>query len=223
MKHYRNALAALFGLFAVFAGPALWAADIYGGSTKDAPGPDLTRALNWTGFYVGGSVGYAMANTALDIGGFAELDGIGSEGFQGCGIVGARRQFGVMVVGLEGRGCVSKIETDLSIGGTSVAGYEEDYSYAGYVTIGTHAFGGLASLAGGLKNAHVEGTGLLLNGWDDDFTGFSGGLIYEIKLSQNINLGLEALYDAYEEQSYGGLKVDPSQLNVGVRLTTQLN
>jgi hypothetical protein len=215
----KTALAALGLIAALAAGPAS-AADIYGNSLKDEP-IHVARAENWGGFFAGGTLGYTFAKTDLDIGGFAQLEGLGSEGFNGCGLVGVRRQFGAVVAGIEGRGCVSAIETDLSIGGVSVAGYEADWSAAGYATLGVNALGGLASVVGGYKVAHVDGKGLLLSGWDDQFEGFSGGLMWETKLRPNVNLGLEAIYDAYEEKNYGGLTVDPSALNVAVRLTTQ--
>jgi hypothetical protein len=216
----RNKLLAALGLAAVLlAGPA-GAADL--GSYKDAPGGDRREtALSWTGFFVGGSAGYSIYNTAMNLGGF-EIDGIGSEGFNGCGIVGARRQLGSVVGGIEGRGCISNISTDLSIGGVSIAGFDQDYSAAAYLTAGVNVFGGLGSLVGGYKIAHVNGSGLL-GGLDEQFQGFSGGLMWETKITPNMNLGLEALYDKYDEKTIGGVAVDPSGLNVAFRLTIQTN
>jgi outer membrane immunogenic protein len=198
----------------------VFAADVFERAASMKDGFPEPRAIDWTGFFVGGAVGYTMANTEASYGGFATLDGIGSEGFNGCGIIGARKDFGLIVAGVEGRGCVSNIETDLSLGGTSVAGYESDYSYAGYGSVGVQTFGGLLSGIVGYKVAHVEGSGIL-SGYEEDFGGVSFGAVYETKLTNRLNLGLEAIYDMYEEQTYGPITVDPSALNVGLRLTTQ--
>lgn len=44
------------------------AADVYGkGSTKDADGTFSPRTVNWTGFYIGGSLGYGNANHKLSV------------------------------------------------------------------------------------------------------------------------------------------------------------
>ncbi len=57
---FAAALAALIGL-----GSAANAADMYvGGSTKDTPA--YTPVVNWTGFYLGGTLGYGWADGKVD-------------------------------------------------------------------------------------------------------------------------------------------------------------
>lgn len=213
----RIKLLAAFGLLAVLAGPAV-GADVYTGdkSLKDDANYAARTPLHWTGFYVGGSAGYTFANTELSAGG-TTLDGIGSDGFNGCLLGGFRKDLGGVVAGVEGRGCLSNIETEIRSGSSSV-GIEAVSAYAGYFTIGAPIGSSLVSAAGGWKVTQIEGNGF---SFEDEISGFSGGIIIDTKLGRGFNLGLEALYDAYGEKTFGGVTLDPSALNVGLRLTTQ--
>lgn len=65
----KNIAIVAFAFLAVAGGGAN-AADIYnqGGSTKDAPSTfDAPTTVNWTGFYIGGSIGYGNANHDLTV------------------------------------------------------------------------------------------------------------------------------------------------------------
>jgi opacity protein-like surface antigen len=61
-------LAALLGVSLMIASPAM-ASDLLGrgASTKDAPADASSPVVNWTGFYIGGSLGYGNANHDLNV------------------------------------------------------------------------------------------------------------------------------------------------------------
>lgn len=198
-----------------FAAPA-GASDLFDGLND--PAEQYQTQTDWSGAYIGGLVGYSLVNYELEAVGFpASFDGISGRGFQGCGIIGAQKQMGTIVFGLEGRGCGSNISTEATFGASS-ASLELDYSYAPYAKLGV-AFGdGLASALFGYKWQHAESAAL---SFDDTIEGFSGGILLEHKLgdSGHWNLGFEMLYTQFEEQDATILNIDPTQYEGNIRLT----
>ena len=95
-------LAAVFGM-----GGTAYAADLNGGSLKDAP---YVPETSWTGFYLGVGGGGAMTNDDLKLSdtyknksrknSSAEVKGLGGEGGFGSVQVGYDRQFGGFVAGV---------------------------------------------------------------------------------------------------------------------------
>lgn len=173
---------------------------------------------DWSGGYIGGLIGYSLVNYELEAVGFpASFDGISGRGFQGCGIVGAQKQKGIIVFGVEGRGCRSNTSTEVTFG-PNKASLDLDYSYSPYAKFGV-AFGdGLVSALFGYKWQHAESTAL---NFDDTVDGFSGGILLEHKLGDNSNwnLGFEMLFTQFEKQDAVILNIDPTQYEGGLRLT----
>ena len=192
--------------------PAAHATDLFG---SDNPGYAQPARVNWTGAYLGLSAGYSIFNNEVSAFG-SSFDGISSDGFNGCGIVGAQKQAGVIVIGIEGRGCLSNISTELTTPGGSFE-VNGDYSYAGYGKIGIAHGNGLFSFLGGYQLKHYEVTG----GFDDTIGGISGGLSAEFGLDDRNHwiLGVEGFATKYEDQTFGPVTVDPLELNAAARLT----
>jgi outer membrane immunogenic protein len=132
-----STLAAGVALSALMATGAV-AADVYTGdkSLKDDANYANVQVVNWTGFYIGGQVGYGKSqhDMSLDIfsgktatapGGFdthlGGIDGLAGDGFVGGGRVGYDVAMGRFVLGVFGEYNVSNIETDISnIGGAGL-------------------------------------------------------------------------------------------------------
>lgn len=173
---------------------------------------------SFSGFYFGGATGYGAVNYELDAPGF-NFDGISGRGFQGCGIAGAQRQMGVFVVGVEGRGCIGNISTDLEIGGFS-ASLELDHSYAPYAKFGVAHGDVLTSALLGYRWQHYEVNAGSFS-YDDTVDGFSGGLMIEKRLDDagNWNIGLETLFTQFDEQDASIVGIDPTLFEGNIRLT----
>lgn len=105
--------------FAALTATASFAADI---STKAPPrAPDKATSFNWTGLYVGGSVGYGRAtdvttqrNTGVFAGLFPTDNQSVASGLLYGGQVGYRHQFNWLVVGVEGGVLGSRIRSNTS-------------------------------------------------------------------------------------------------------------
>ncbi|NJM35271.1 MAG: hypothetical protein HC850_11810 [Rhodomicrobium sp.] len=111
-------IALLSSTFLFGTASAASAADIHsgGGSYKDAPA-EYAPAFSWTGFYLGGHVGYGWADHDIssDDGGFDETPGgIGydTDGIIGGGQIGYNWQTGNFVIGLEAEGGYLGVEGD---------------------------------------------------------------------------------------------------------------
>lgn len=212
----RVSMLALAAAFLASAGGA-GAADIYGGaSTKDdGYQPDHVA---WDGIIVGGSIGYGAANYELSTPGFS-FDGISGRGFQGCGILGAQQQAGRFVFGVEGRGCVGEVSTDLTVGPNEES-LELDHSYSVYAKAGIAHGSVLTSVLGGYRWQHYDLSGPGFS-FDDTVGGLSGGIMIEKKLDAagNWNLGLETLFTQFDDQDAQILNIDPTLFEGNLRLT----
>jgi len=76
-------------------------------------------AVNWSGIYGGGAIGYASATTetSLDVAGFNDVltvDGFGGEGFAFTGVAGADAQIGNVVLGGWGSWTADALETTIN-------------------------------------------------------------------------------------------------------------
>ena len=222
------------------------AADIYSGeSMKDTPTRGGGYAIDWSGAYFGVGAGYSIANT--EITGIAEedygfsFDGISSDGFTGCGILGAQKQAGQIVFGVEGRGCWGNVSTDVSIEGQRFDGpvltkeavsgdvsgsiVKGRYSYAAYGKLGVARGSWLVSILAGYKWQNVES-----DFWagDETISGLSGGAMIEVKLGDEgrWNLGLEAIATQYNTEHLGSewfdIDLDTLEITPALRLTYQI-
>ncbi|HKJ62163.1 MAG TPA: hypothetical protein VKA94_09255 [Hyphomicrobiales bacterium] len=175
--------------------------------------PAPTQAVvDWSGIVLGGIVGYNIVNYDLEHPHFT-FDGVSGRGFQGCGLLGVQKQAGIIVIGVEGRGCGSNTATDLN--GKDL---DLDYSYAGYGKIGVADDDFLASILAGYAWQHVE---FAPANFDDTIEGFSGGIVFEHKLGSDNSwaIGLEGLFTQFEEQEAKSLNIDPTKYEANIRLT----
>ena len=122
MKHVFLGSAALLALVA--AGPAV-AADMRAKPVYKAPPTAVASVYNWTGFYIGGHVGYGWGDkdwSFLDLTADPARVNFDVDGFLGGGQIGFNWQAGSWVFGLEGEFGWSGIDgaTTLTPGGTSV-------------------------------------------------------------------------------------------------------
>jgi outer membrane immunogenic protein len=77
-----------------------WAADISAPRPAPAPvAPPPVLKYNWTGFYIGGNVGYGWARATVDVGGFNFSEDL--SGVTAGGLVGFNWQSGMFVGGIE--------------------------------------------------------------------------------------------------------------------------
>lgn len=172
MKLSLIALAAGIGL----AMPAQ-AADVYqGGSTKDVPGAfDAPTTVNWTGFYIGGSVGYGNANHNLTVQDyFKDYCGDGNEvdqhGFDdGYSDIGNRENYltadGVLKCAALGKGGTANQDSIVvpgqsrdvaNLDGLNSHGIVGDVRLGGDVQAGRFVFGVFGSY--GLNGMETEGS-----------------------------------------------------------------
>jgi outer membrane immunogenic protein len=114
----RRVLLAVVGLAgAALLGNAAMAADINRPVYKAPPAGVLPAAYDWTGFYVGGHVGYGWAKN-----GYSDplvpfnLTDTNAKGILGGGQVGFNYQIGQFVVGVEGDGSATGIKGGPSLG-----------------------------------------------------------------------------------------------------------
>lgn len=149
------------------------ATDLKGSSTYNADSP---KSYNWTGVYVGGDLGYGLANHNLDLSASqgtntADLfiDGFGSHGLFGGGTVGIDVAKGPFLFGVFGEYTVSDVKTEagLSYNSTSFnASIKEGNSWYGAARVG-YLFGddkralfyGFAGYGQTDVSYHVDGLG----------------------------------------------------------------
>lgn len=196
------------------------ATDIFNqGSANDLIVGKEPAKVSWSGVSIGAGANYSMVNHEFEAEGFS-FDGLSSDGFQGCGILGFQKQSGQIVFGAEGRGCHGDVSTELTYGPLE-ASLDLDYSYAAYGKLGVARGPWLLSALLGYKWQHYELTG----NDDDTIGGLSGGLLLETKLDDagHLNFGLEILYTDFENQDAEifceKFKILPSQIEAGARLT----
>jgi outer membrane immunogenic protein len=110
MRHIRTLLAAA-ALLSVAA--SAQAADLYPGSTKDAPASSYT-ANTWTGFYVGAGVtGNFVDHVLSNPSGSTVFDGLAAQGVGGSFFGGVNYQVQRIVFGVEGNFDLSNADTSL--------------------------------------------------------------------------------------------------------------
>ena len=211
MKHVLLAGAGLFVL--AMAQPSV-AADMPRPVTK-APAMVAAPMFNWSGFYVGGNVGYGWGKykeELFDGGSSVASESIGLDGAFVGGQIGANVQTGSIVWGVEAdiqKSWIGGDERWAFPGLTVTAEVEVDWFATLRGRVGIAHGPSLFFLTGGI--AHGEGTGkLTINGASgsasDDRTGWTVGAGYEAALGDNWSWKLEYLYIDYgtEKTNLGG-------------------
>lgn len=208
-------LVSSLAIAAALAATPVSAADLFGNSSKDAP----ATASDWTGFYIGGGVGYSATDTEVSVSGVS-FDGISADGITGTARIGYDRQMGDIVLGVFAEGSLSDSNVEVSSGGDSL-GVDLDYSYGGGVRAGFLRNATLIYALAGYKVQHLEGDGFE---FDDELGGWFGGLGIETKVTDRVTLGLEGTYTAFEEEDFGtGINFEPSTLEVFARARFLVN
>jgi outer membrane immunogenic protein len=176
MKSFKLALLGATFLVGAVAASGANAADVYGrgGSIKDGP-VDYMPAITWTGFYFGANLGAAFNDE--DNGGDDDDD----TAFIGGLHAGYNWQkHGNLVLGVEG-------DVDFADDIDYLASLRGRLGYAAGPTL-FYATAGVAFL--GFEDELSD---------DDTLTGWVAGLGVEHKVRENVSLGLEGLYYAFDE------------------------
>jgi outer membrane immunogenic protein len=144
--------ATLFALTTLLLSSSAFAADVFSGdkSLKDDKNYASGEIVNWSGFYIGGQVGYGHSNHELSVHQhtpeivvgdeeadlattseeIANINGFGGAGFVGGGRLGYDHAFGRFLVGVYGEYNTSNIENEVSFAGSpfSSGGGEGTYT-----------------------------------------------------------------------------------------------
>jgi hypothetical protein len=159
------------------------------GSILSSQGRAIGGPVNWTGFYVGGQVGYGFADA--DIGG-------DDEGVMGGVTAGYDHDFGRYVLGA----ALDYDFADADIG----AGSDLEEVFRLKVRGGPKIGRGLLYGAGGYANADTSDTGAE-DGW------FIGGG-YEYMVNNQFSVGGEVLYHEFDDLGGNGNDVDFTTVQV---------
>jgi outer membrane immunogenic protein len=195
------------------------AADVYSrGSVKDSGPVDYRPAISWTGFYVGAHAGGAFSDAfdiELSLGGASDSEELEVDNTWLAGVhLGYNWQStGGLVLGVEGAwsflgGDRSVEDSDVEVDDQWLASIRGRLGYAFGQTL-VYATGGVAFL-----NSDKEE--LFGNLFDETTTGWVAGAGVEYKIRQNVSLGLEGLYYAFEEDSVTLGQIEGQNLNLDV-------
>jgi outer membrane immunogenic protein len=176
------------------------AADVYerGGSYKDTPA--YMPAITWSGFYAGVNVGAAFNDDDNEFDSVRLADDDDTTWLVGLHAGYNWQKPNNLVLGVEG---------DVSFG--------DDIDYLASLR-------GRIGLALGPTLLYATG-GVAFIGYDDDFfdddseTGWVAGLGIEHKLRDNVSIGLEGLYYAFDDREFAGFEEDADFWTVRARLT----
>lgn len=193
MLRTTTALAAAASLLAV---PAF-----AGNIAEPAPEPAISTPVpvapstpDWTGFYAGGQLGYAWADT--------DLAGVDGDGIIGGLIAGYDYDFGTWVLG----GGLDYDFADIGLSGTPAS---IDNVFRAKLRAGAKIGQGLLYGTGGYAWADTDALG------DDDGWFIGGG--YEHRLSDSFSVGGELLYHQFD--SFGNANADVDATTAQVRAT----
>jgi len=179
------------------------AADIYRGSTKDAPDAAIYAGpgVNWSGCYFGGQAGYGNANHKAEFsisdgerseGAF--IDGLNSHGFFGGGTIGCDVARGNLLFGVFGDYNFSNAVTTVGLGGDELDIIQEGDSWVVAARAG-YLFGqekrALLYVLGGYGQADVDYSAGGDATTSATFSGFVAGAGGEYALTQNVFIGIE--------------------------------
>ncbi len=169
--------------------------------------PALAQDFDWSGFYLGGTVGYTVTDSNAEFT-TAPFDTLaipsGQKGLLGGIQAGANFQTGVVVLGVEAGATVGKIEATYAdpaislgapAGSTVTSGSDFQGSLLARAGLGIGNF--LPYVTGGVAVAHVYTTATAGNADDDGmFAGLAYGAGVEFALDDNWSLRGQYLHTA---------------------------
>jgi outer membrane immunogenic protein len=189
------------------------------GSGPAIPSP----AYDWSGFYLGASVGAGESVNDVSLGGVIDLNGISGDGLLGELSAGYDHDFGSFVAGLMVDGNVSGISANL---GPSSLKSDYGFDILGRVGMKVNP-SSLAYVLGGYSWGHFKSPTPLGPGNEDwSSSGFSVGGGLETAVSTHTTLGIEYRYAKFADEDFntGGLfKIEPSSHTVRVGLKYKFN
>lgn len=174
---------------------------------------DNGSVVNWSGFYIGGQVGYSTTILGDEDG----AGGIALEGAEAGVRAGYDAAFGRFVVGVYGEFNFSSAE--LELGGITLLEKDNEWSAcgrAGVVAAPRTLIYGLACYT------QLEFASPLVNGDIDPFDGFKAGIGGQLKTEDGINLGLEITYTWADEDDRLPAGVSINDLRVMFPVTFSL-
>jgi outer membrane immunogenic protein len=216
MRHLSIAIiAAALGLSF---GQAASAADV----PVKAPPPAYAPppVYNWTGFYVGGHVGYLWGRTHVEEDGIVTEDGAPTDGVIGGALAGYNWQYNQFVFGLEGDfGWTNAHGTGATPAPIIVPPNTYDFNWTSHVRgrLGYAADRWLFFVAGGLAIADFdfhEGAAAIPQTPGGTYAGWSIGGGIEYALTSNLVGRVEYLYDDFGHKDYIGAGGDPYRISL---------
>lgn len=178
-------------LASVAAAPALAADAVVYDPAPPAAAPVVMQAYDWSGFYLGGQLGYGWGD--------AEVTGVGSvdgDGFLGGGHVGYNFALGNVVLGVEADYDFANIELEDDLG-------EIDAIARGKLKVGYALDRALPYLTGGIAHASVDTD---LGEFED--TGYALGAGLDYAVTDNVIVGAEYLFHTFDDFDDSGIDVD---------------
>lgn len=216
------------------------AADLPVRSAAPAPAPVMVAAANWSGFYIGGNVGYAWTDssfTHLETGGSptSETFSNSPNGILGGAQIGARYQFqNNLYLGVEAafsfRNADDQTRTDLAstprhrlseVGNIWSLSGNIGYAFGRYIA---YAKAGYASTELHYENILIS-TGAILGQSTKQVGGFVLGAGLEYAFTNNLSLGLEYSYYNFNvgnQQQYNTSGVAVNAINASNDLSSHV-
>jgi outer membrane immunogenic protein len=207
-------------MLAAFAGGAQ-AADL-GVQRVAVPSAIIAPVGNWTGFYVGGTIGYGFGSSYLFQGG-GRSAGYSTRGLVGGVTVGYNHQINNIVLGAELDASISGIKSDLHNSDTAYGGWgcAGPFCRTSMTWFGT-ARGRLGYAAGSFM-PYVTG-GLAVAGLRGEIIGFPAFVGTTTKLGWTVGAGVEAQIAAnwtvkaeYLYLNFGRAVINAANQNYGVK------
>jgi len=193
-------------------------------------GPAIASpAYDWSGFYVGASVGAGESVNDLSLLGLIGINGISGDGLFGELNAGYDHDFGGFVAGVMVDGNVSGISADLGAGPGGSASLKSDYGFDVLGRVGMKVNPStLAYVLGGYSWGHFKAPPIAGPGSSTDWSssGYSVGGGLETAVSTHTTLGIEYRYAKFADEDFGGvglLKIEPSSHTVRVGLKYKFN
>jgi outer membrane immunogenic protein len=217
MRHWSIAIIAVASSV-VFA-QAASAADM---PVKAVPPVSPPPVYNWTGFYVGGHVGYLWGRTHVEEEGVVIEDGAATNGVIGGALAGYNWQYNQFVFGLEGDfGWTNANGTGLAVVIPTQLPNTYDFNWTSHVRgrFGYAADRWLFFVAGGLAiadfNFHEGATTTTTTQITGaTYVGWTIGAGIEYAITQNLLGRVEYLYDHFGHKDYIGSDGDPYRVSL---------
>jgi outer membrane immunogenic protein len=202
---------------ATFCGAPALAADLPTKAPVYKAVPAIAPLFDWSGFYLGGHLGYLWGRTRVEEDGVVTEPGAKTNGVIGGVLAGANWQSGPLVVGLEG----DFGWTNAHGVGVSMTPTESPNTYDANWTSHVRVRGGYASnnwlffVAGGLAIADLDfHEGGIPQRRGGNYVGWSIGGGVDFAFTHNLVGRIEYLYDDFGHKDYTGIFGDPYRVSL---------